>query len=65
LSIKSDVPVLPICHNSGIFWENKKFVKKPGMVIIKIGEPITGNSAKDITDRAYTWIKDTYEDLED
>ena len=35
------------------------------MVVIKIGEPITGNSAKDITDRAYAWIKNTYEDLED
>ena len=65
LSIKSGVPVLPICHNSGVFWENKKFIKKPGMVVIKIGEPITGNSAKDITDRAYAWIKNTYEDLED
>ena len=28
LSVKNNVPVIPICHNSGLFWKNKRFNQK-------------------------------------
>ena len=34
LSVKSGVSVIPICHNSGKFWKNKKFIKEPGKITI-------------------------------
>ena len=37
LSVKSGFPVLPICHNSGKYWKNKKFIKSPGKVVLRIG----------------------------
>ena len=53
LSVKSGFPVLPICHNSGKYWKNKKFIKSPGKVVLRIGEPILGKDPKVITNDAY------------
>jgi 1-acyl-sn-glycerol-3-phosphate acyltransferase len=63
LASKSGKPILPICHNSGKYWQNKKFIKKPGKVTVKIGAPITGESAKELTENAYLWIKNSYREI--
>ena len=63
LSVKSGFPVLPICHNSGKYWKNKKFIKSPGKVILRIGEPILGRDPKVITNEAYNWVKNNYEEI--
>ena len=63
LSVKSGLPVLPICHNSGRCWKNKKFIKSPGKVIIRIGEPIIGSESKLITNYAYNWVKNNYKEI--
>ena len=63
LSVKSDFPVLPICHNSGKYWKNKKFIKSPGEVVLRIGEPILGRDPKVITNDAYNWVKNNYEEI--
>ena len=63
LSVKSGFPVLPICHNSGKYWKNKKFIKSPGKVVLRIGEPILGRDPKVITKDAYNWVKNNYEEI--
>ena len=63
LSVKSGFPVLPICHNSGKYWKNKKFIKSPGKVVLRIGEPILGGDPKVITNGAYNWVKNNYEEI--
>ena len=63
LSVKSGFPVLPICHNSGKYWKNKKFIKSPGEVVLRIGEPILGRDPKVITNDAYKWVKNNYEEI--
>lgn len=63
LANKSGKPILPICHNSGKYWKNKSFLKRPGRVIVKIGAPISDGSAKEITEKSYLWIKKTYEEI--
>jgi 1-acyl-sn-glycerol-3-phosphate acyltransferase len=63
LSVKSGFPVLPICHNSGKYWKNKRFIKSPGKVILRIGEPILGRDPKVITNDAYNWVKNNYEEI--
>ena len=63
LSVKSGFPVLPICHNSGKYWKNKKFIKSPGEVVLRIGEPILGRDPKVITNDAYDWVKNNYEEI--
>ena len=63
LSVKSGFPLLPICHNSGKYWKNKKFIKSPGKVVLRIGEPILGRDPKVITNDAYNWVKNNYEEI--
>ena len=63
LSVKSGFPLLPICHNSGKYWKNKKFIKSPGKVVLRIGEPILGRDPKMITNDAYNWVKNNYDKI--
>ncbi len=30
------IPILPIKHNSGLYWKNKKFVKEKGIIKVKV-----------------------------
>ena len=63
LSVKNNVPLVPICHNSGLYWKNKKFIKESGLVKVIIGEPIYGKDPKDVTDKAYEWIKLKFDEI--
>ena len=49
LSVNNNIPVIPICHNSGLYWRNKSFIKKPGVIKIRIGKPIYGDNPKNVT----------------
>lgn len=33
-------PVVPVAHNSGLFWGRRSFVKRPGRIVVEILEPI-------------------------
>jgi 1-acyl-sn-glycerol-3-phosphate acyltransferase len=61
--VRSGLPLLPICHNSGKYWKNKKLIKSSGEVILKIGNPISGNDPKIITEQAFNWTKETYQQM--
>ena len=41
------VPILPIVHNSGTFWLNKKFSKVKGKIKVVIHPVIKNNKNKD------------------
>ena len=41
------VPILPVIHNSGRFWLNKKFIKKNGKIYVKIFPLLKSNYKKD------------------
>lgn len=60
ISTKYGVPILPICHDSGKYWVNKEFIKRPGTVKIKIGPLFAGGSSKELTQRVRSWINDEY-----
>ena len=63
LSVKNNVPIIPICHNSGLFWKNKKFTKLKGLVEVRIGIPIEGSDPKELTNNAYKWIKKNFSEI--
>ena len=60
LASNEEVPIVPICHNSGKYWLNKSFMKKSGEISIVIGKPIYGNNPKELTEKAHQWIKEKY-----
>ena len=63
LSIRNNVPLIPICHNSGKYWKNRKFSKVPGIIDIVIGKPIESNDIKKMTALTEEWVKSQYSAL--
>ncbi len=63
LSIKNNVPIVPICHNSGLYWKNKHFIKYPGTVIVRIGKEMYGNDPRELTNRAFNWINNNFNEI--
>jgi 1-acyl-sn-glycerol-3-phosphate acyltransferase len=59
LAERTGTAVLPIAHNSGVFWGRRAFVKRPGAIRLIIGAPIlTANrSAAEINQAAEDWIE--------
>ena len=63
LSIKNNIPIIPICHNSGLYWKNRKFIKSKGLVKLRIGAPMYGNNPKELTNDVYNWIKKNFDEI--
>jgi 1-acyl-sn-glycerol-3-phosphate acyltransferase len=59
LSKRLDVPIIPIAHNSGMYWKKNAWIKKPGTIKVKIGPPISpkNNTPEEIIIKARVWIE--------
>ncbi|MBF0109680.1 MAG: 1-acyl-sn-glycerol-3-phosphate acyltransferase [Magnetococcales bacterium] len=40
LALRGGVPIVPVAHNAGRFWGRRAFLKKPGVIDVRIGYPI-------------------------
>ena len=63
LSVKNNIPILPICHNSGKFWENKRFIKKSGLISVRIGPLFKGDDPKVLTNEVRAWMEKEYQKI--
>lgn len=59
LAAETGAPVVPVAHNAGEVWPKNAFIKRPGMVTVRIGPPIRpeGRSAADLTRAVEAWIE--------
>src|SRR5512143_182461 len=59
LAIDLGVPIIPIAHNAGWIWPKGVFGKRPGMVTISFGKPISpeGKDPQTLTAEIETWIE--------
>jgi 1-acyl-sn-glycerol-3-phosphate acyltransferase len=59
LAAQCGVPVIPVAHNAGRLWPRNAFLKKAGLVTVRIGPPIptAGRDAKQISADARAWIE--------
>ena len=46
-------------HNAGEYWPRRSFIKRPGVIQVRIGPPIHGDgkTAQQILDEAAEWIE--------
>ena len=65
LAEKAGVPVLPVAHNAGHYWPKRGFLKRPGVIRIVIGEPIStdGLKSSEINRQTEAWIKEKAAEL--
>jgi len=66
LAHKAGVPVVPVAHNSGSFWSKRGFLKRPGVIEVRVGPPISvdGKRPKQINAEAEHWIESQMPELE-
>jgi 1-acyl-sn-glycerol-3-phosphate acyltransferase len=59
LAAKACVPVVPVAHNAGLVWPRNAFLKRPGLVTVRVGPPIeTANrEPAAINAEAEAWIE--------
>lgn len=59
------VAILPVAHNSGEFWLNKKIIKRPGTIQVVIGSPIDtkAKNTKVLMDEIRDWTSIQLEQL--
>jgi len=54
------IPLLPVYQNSGQYWPNKQFIKKPGTIEVTIGEPIdlVERNTKEVIAQVQQWMQE-------
>lgn len=59
LAKAAKVPIIPIAHNCGENWINKRFIKYPGTVNVFVGAPIllTNTDTKEVMQTIQEWTK--------
>ena len=59
LAIDTGAPVVPIAVTSAKCWPRKAFIKRPGMVDVSIGKPISsvGRTPDELLEEVKTWIE--------
>ena len=65
IAAKSGYPVVPVAHNSGLFWPKNSFLKYPGTVDVVIGPMIasSGKKAREINREVEEWITSRQKEL--
>jgi 1-acyl-sn-glycerol-3-phosphate acyltransferase len=51
---KLAVPCLPVALNSGLFWPRRRFIRRPGTIVVEILEPSPPGLPRDEFFRAVT-----------
>ncbi|MDR2877286.1 MAG: 1-acyl-sn-glycerol-3-phosphate acyltransferase [Chromatiales bacterium] len=66
LAQASGYPVVPVAHNAGEFWPRRGFLKRPGVITMRIGPGITSmeKTAEQIRDEARDWIEAAMRDID-
>lgn len=59
LAIQTKALIVPIAVNSGECWPKNSFIKRPGLVTVSIGKPISpeGRRPDDLMDQVEAWIE--------
>jgi 1-acyl-sn-glycerol-3-phosphate acyltransferase len=59
LAIETNTVVVPIAVNAGECWPKGSFIKKPGLITVSIGKPISpeGLDAAQLSQRVENWIE--------
>lgn len=59
LAARTGAPVVPVAHNAGLLWPRNGFLKRAGLITVRIGPTIdsTGRDADAINGLAQSWIE--------
>lgn len=60
LAEQTGYPIVPVAHNAGEYWPRRSFIKHPGTIQVRIGQPIApdGRTAQQMLNEASGWIEE-------
>ncbi len=60
LALALGVPIVPVAHNAGYLWPKGIFGKRPGVVTVSFGKPISseGKTVQGLANEVEHWIED-------
>ncbi|MEM7304027.1 MAG: lysophospholipid acyltransferase family protein [Pseudomonadota bacterium] len=66
LAKQTKAKILPVAHDAGRLWPRNSFVKKPGIIHIKIGLPYSTEelSTEEISEKYSNWLEDTKKEID-
>ena len=65
LSTRTATPIIPIALNAGEHWPRRSFIKRPGVITVRIGPLIYPDNltAEELNHKVYEWIESQMRDL--
>ncbi|HEX4051342.1 MAG TPA: lysophospholipid acyltransferase family protein [Steroidobacteraceae bacterium] len=59
LAEAADRLIVPVAHDSGYYWPRRGLMKRPGIIRVVIGPPISaaGRNPREVNSEAQTWIE--------
>jgi len=65
LASQTGALIVPVAHNAGDFWTRRALVKKPGLIRVVIGPPITsaGRDPRELNREVEAWIEGTMREI--
>ena len=66
LAVAANTDIVPIAHNAGYCWPARKFIKRPGLISVVIGDrmPIDDRDASQLTGDVEDWIRNRLAELD-
>lgn len=67
LAIRAGAPLVPVAHNAGDYWRRRQLTKRPGVIRVRIGEPIFPQNIKprEMNNLAEAWVRKTMPEISD
>ena len=61
LAAGSGRALVPVAHNAGYYWPRRGLLKKPGVVRVVIGRPVTaaGREVRELNEEIQAWVEAT------
>ena len=65
LAAQTGAPVVPVAHNAGLYWGKNAFLKRPGIITLRIGPaiPTQGRDPAQVNAEAEGWIEQQQAEL--
>ena len=65
IACRAGVPVLPVAHNAGERWPGRHWVKRPGVLRVRIGAPIStdGKTSDNVNAEVEDWIETQLQEI--
>lgn len=65
LALAANTDIIPVAHNAGYCWPARKFIKRPGLITVVVGERIKldGRDASELSADVEAWIRQQVDSL--